>query len=77
MYNPKYIFGYHILLLITMHTPESELLTGNLLKSLNTEAAITESDKEQNRDPGGVSLHSRPILFLQENMHAKQEREHP
>lgn len=60
-----------------MHKPESELLLGNLLRSLNTEAGITESDLEQNRNPGDVLLHSRQTLFLQEVIHAKREREHP
>lgn len=47
-----------------MHKPESELLLGNLLRSLNTEAGITESDLEQNRNLGDVLLHSRQTLFL-------------
>lgn len=40
MYNPKSIFGYHILLMISMYKPENELLMGNLLRNVNTEAAI-------------------------------------
>lgn len=64
MYNNKSIFDYNIHLIIFMHKPESELLLGNLLRSLNTEAGITESDLEQNRNLGDVLLHSRQTLFL-------------